>query len=112
MKLGFIGTGNMAGAILAGICQTKAVLPQDIYAFDIDGEKTKKLKQSFGIQIADSAEDLIAACDAVLLGLKPVSYTHLDVYKRQPIYSGTGSFGPCSLLKKSQQQGGLRCNCV
>ena len=71
MKLGFIGTGNMAGAILAGICQTKAVLPQDIYAFDIDGEKTKKLKQSFGIQIADSAEDLIAACDAVLLGLKP-----------------------------------------
>ena len=49
MKLGFIGTGNMAGAILAGICQTKAVLPQDIYAFDIDGEKTNSLQFLHGI---------------------------------------------------------------
>ena len=71
MKLGFIGTGNMAGAILSGICEAGAFPAGEIAAFDIDTAKTRALNEKYGVLQAESAKWLAADADVILLGLKP-----------------------------------------
>lgn len=39
MKIGFIGTGNMASAIVKGIIKNNYVASTDIYLFDVMTEK-------------------------------------------------------------------------
>lgn len=68
MKLGFIGTGNMGGAIVRAAA--KAVGGQDIYICNRTLAKSQALSQEVGCQIADG-EEIAANCDYVFLGVKP-----------------------------------------
>lgn len=70
MKTGFIGAGNMGGAILKGYLASGAN-PKDIYVMEADGEKLKNLERELGIIPAYSIESLTAACDRIILGVKP-----------------------------------------
>ena len=45
MKIGFIGAGNMAGAIIGGVIASGLIPPCDIYAYDILGEKLNSLAE-------------------------------------------------------------------
>ena len=49
MKLGFIGCGNMAQAMITGILTQKVVSPQELIVSNPREEKTAKLKDEFGI---------------------------------------------------------------
>lgn len=71
MKIGFIGAGNMAGAILRGAAASGNFIPEELGAFDVDAAKTAQLQSEIGIESFASAEDLIRACDAVVLAVKP-----------------------------------------
>jgi len=42
MKLGFIGTGNMAGAIMGGIIKNGVLKPEEIIGSDIFGSRERK----------------------------------------------------------------------
>ena len=44
MKIGFIGAGNMASAIVGGAVKSGKFAPNDIYVCDINEEKVNKLK--------------------------------------------------------------------
>lgn len=70
MKIAFIGAGNMAGAIMRGMCRG-SFAGSDIAAFDIDAAKTKALADEWGILAAASAEEAITGADAVVLAVKP-----------------------------------------
>lgn len=77
MRLGFIGAGNMASAIIAGIIdQGEAnsglkITPSDITVFDVNTEKVASLSQSFGIGAASSAQAVVENCDYIILAVKP-----------------------------------------
>lgn len=71
MKTGFIGAGNMAGAILRGAVESGNFKPEELGAFDVDAAKTAHLKSEIGIESFASAEELIRSCDAVVLAVKP-----------------------------------------
>ena len=71
MKLGFIGAGNMATAIIKGALYSKTAEPEDIYIYDIDSAKTKACAENCGVNVCSSASELVACCDAVLLAVKP-----------------------------------------
>lgn len=77
MKIGFIGTGNLANAMIKGILNAKAVDAQDIYAFDIDEPKLALAAQKYGIVQAASAEDLVKQCGVVLIAIKPADFPAL-----------------------------------
>lgn len=75
-KIGFIGAGQMGGAIISGLLKAGMVEPQDIYAMDIDENRLEYLKKNF--QIDNSSSDkktgydyLVKNCDIVLLAVKP-----------------------------------------
>lgn len=71
MKIGFIGSGNMASAIVNGAVHSKRFSPEDIYVFDINTEKTNELSKRLGVKIAINEKDLVNNCDVVVLAVKP-----------------------------------------
>lgn len=69
-KIGFIGAGNMAAAIIGGLVQ-KGRDPASILAYDPDAEKTSRLRNDFSVRAADSNEQVLGNCDVVVLAVKP-----------------------------------------
>ena len=67
-KLGFIGVGNMGGAIIKG---TNGKLGNTaVFAYDSDPEKLKNLNL-YGATAAPSVSELAKKCDYLLLAVKP-----------------------------------------
>lgn len=74
MKIGFIGLGNMATAMIGGILKQGDVTNADIIGADAFVEATKKATESFGIQGMESNEEVAKNCDMLVLSVKPQFY--------------------------------------
>lgn len=70
IKIGFIGGGNMAAALIGGLAG-KLTEARNIHAIDISADALQRLQQQFGITTATSIDAKIAACDVVVLAVKP-----------------------------------------
>lgn len=70
MKIGFIGAGNMAGAIIRGMV-SGGFRGSDILAFDVDNAKLIQLFEDCGICMASSAEEAAEQVDALVFAVKP-----------------------------------------
>ncbi len=68
MTIGFIGAGNMGGAIAVAVA--KAVGGQNLRIADLDTEKAALLAASIGATAADSTA-VVAQSDYIFLGVKP-----------------------------------------
>ncbi|MBE7030020.1 MAG: pyrroline-5-carboxylate reductase [Ruminococcaceae bacterium] len=65
--IGFIGAGNMGGAIIAGLVNAGGMAAQDIYVHDIHiSEEIKKL----GVQVCSLAQ-VVGQADCLVLAVKP-----------------------------------------
>lgn len=71
MTVGFIGTGNMANAIVRGMVGSEFVVPSDVVVFDPDRAKREQLAADLGVRAAPSNEELVAAADIIVLAIKP-----------------------------------------
>lgn len=69
--IGFVGAGNMAGALIRGLLSSGAVAPERIYASDLRRERLDELAREHGIRTTPANEELAAACDVVVLAVKP-----------------------------------------
>ena len=69
--LGFIGAGNMGGALIRGIVSKGLCNPKEIFVYDVSTERMKGLERDTGINIASSGEELAKKVDTVLLAVKP-----------------------------------------
>lgn len=70
-KLGFIGCGNMATAIINGAVKSGFLNGEDICVCDTDTAKAESLKESFGVNVLPSASDVAENSYAVVLAVKP-----------------------------------------
>lgn len=72
-KLGFIGTGVMAGAILDRTlinAKINGINAEDILVFDLDTSKTAIFSER-GVQVAKDENEVFSNAETVLLGVKP-----------------------------------------
>jgi pyrroline-5-carboxylate reductase len=72
MKIGFIGAGNMATAIINGMIAHQFIEPLDIAVFDISEKQTAKLRAKHPVFVAASQTELIEKCEFIILAIKPV----------------------------------------
>ena len=73
MKLGFIGTGNMAGAIMGGIIKNGVLKPEEIIGSDILEAGREKVHSLYGICVTDDNKEA-AKAEIVVLSVKPQYY--------------------------------------
>ena len=86
MKYGFLGCGNMGGALAKALSKTtKEIILADKFA-----DKAKELAKELGITFGTN-EDVVTKCDAVFLAVKPQMLAELldsvreDIQKKRPL---------------------------
>ncbi len=70
MKIGFIGLGNMASAIMQGIISNGVVSASDVYGYDVSDAAKEKAKEN-QINILGSNLDVASNSDVLILAVKP-----------------------------------------
>ena len=73
LKIGFIGAGNMATAIIRGMIGKGGYRPESILVYDLNPAQLEKMR-GLGIQSAVSAAETVKQCDIVFLAVKPQNY--------------------------------------
>lgn len=71
MKIGFIGCGNMATAMLKGILKSGDVKNADMIASAKSDKTREKIEKELGIQKADTNAQVVDFADVVFLAVKP-----------------------------------------
>ena len=77
MKLGFIGTGNMASAIMGGIIKNQIIPANEIIGADMMEAGRKRVKEQFGIQVTADNHEVVRNSDVVILSVKPQFYAEV-----------------------------------
>ncbi len=73
-KIGFIGCGNMAKAMIGGIIAKKAALPCEIIASRRSEEALTEIKEAFGIYTTASNVEVAKESEIIVLAVKPYMY--------------------------------------
>jgi pyrroline-5-carboxylate reductase len=77
-KIGFIGVGNMGGAILDGLirlAQKNHATTEKIWVYDAVEEKAALFAQRYKINQVHSNKDLVSAAEVIVLAVKPQDLT-------------------------------------
>lgn len=91
-KIGFIGMGNMAQAIVRGFHRAGKVQSEDIFAFAPHLDKLHKNAEAIGFNACESASEVIEKSDFIVLACKPyqmeaVLKAHCEELKKKAIVS-------------------------
>src|SRR5436309_3536609 len=71
MKLGFIGCGKMATALIKGVLKSGLGSPADITASDVHAPSAEKLAKETGIAAVATNAEVVSASDTIVLAVKP-----------------------------------------
>lgn len=74
MKIGFIGCGNMASAMIGGIIKNQVTAPADILASAKTTASREKKKEELGIALTADNREVAAFADVLILAVKPFYY--------------------------------------
>ena len=79
MKLGFIGAGNMAKAIMGGVLKNEIFIPEEVIASDLYVPGLEAAKEGLGINITTDNKEVAKNSEVLILAVKPQFYA--DVIK-------------------------------
>lgn len=85
MKIGFIGCGNMASAMIKGILDSKKVTAADMMASANSDKTREKIKTELGIAAAQNNREVCDFSDVVFLAVKPQYYEEVIKEIRESI---------------------------
>ncbi len=74
MKLGLIGTGNMASAIIGGIIKKNMISADEIIGSDKSEQGRERAKEKFGICVTEDNQEVVKKAQIVILAVKPQFY--------------------------------------
>lgn len=77
VPIGFIGSGNMAEAILRSIIAEPWCSPESIYLADVRPERVEQLCGELGVQACASNVELVEKCTHIVLAVKPQNIREL-----------------------------------
>jgi pyrroline-5-carboxylate reductase len=71
MRIGFLGAGKMAEAILSALLRNRVALPAALVACDVVAARRAFLHRRYRVPVTASAAKTVAACDVLFLSVKP-----------------------------------------
>ena len=72
MKLGFIGLGNMASAMIGGMLKKGLVNSRDIIGSDVSEAGRTKATEQFGVEVCADNKKVAAEADVLFFAVKPI----------------------------------------
>lgn len=72
--IGFIGSGNMGGAIIGGLISSRLVSPGMIIGADVNEKNLSSLKKKYGIETTKDNLTAVRKADILFLSVKPNIY--------------------------------------
>ena len=93
MKLGFIGTGNMASAIMGGIIKNQIIPANDIIGADVMEAGRERVKEQFKIQVTADNHEVINRSDIVILSVKPQFYAEVIAEIKDDVHESGYAYG-------------------
>jgi len=90
-KIGFIGGGNMAEALIKGMIAADVYLPEDIIASDIKPERLEYLRNQYVVGVNENNKAVAGSVDVLVLSVKPQNMT-------EALESIKGQLGPSALV--------------
>ena len=70
-KIGFVGGGNMAEALVRGLLHSKVKSPDDIVVSDVKAERLAHLAKAHGVKTTTDNHSLVRNCNVVVISVKP-----------------------------------------
>lgn len=70
-KIGLVGGGQMAEALVRGMLDAEVVQKKDIVVVEPDGNRRIYLRKTYSIQVTEDPAELTSACPIVILAVKP-----------------------------------------
>jgi pyrroline-5-carboxylate reductase len=70
-RIGMLGAGNMAGALIRGLLASKRVLPEQIRASDVRPEHLTELGAKYAIKTHADNRELVRWANVIVLAVKP-----------------------------------------
>ncbi len=69
--IGFVGSGNMAEALIKGVIAANVYSPENIFISDIQVERLKFLAEKYSVIVCEENSELAAKVEMVVLSIKP-----------------------------------------
>ncbi|MEE8124813.1 MAG: pyrroline-5-carboxylate reductase [Nitrospirales bacterium] len=104
-KIAFLGAGNMAEALVAGILKAKQTQPNNIFATDISPMRLESLEKGYQIQVGSNNLEAVRWADVIILCVKPQvmsdvsSEIHTSLSPKQLVISVAAGY-PMSRIQK------------
>jgi len=76
-KIGFIGAGNMGGAIIGGMLKANIILPENIIISDLNTSRLENFKKEYGVTVAKDSKELAKSADFIFMAIKPNVFDHV-----------------------------------
>jgi pyrroline-5-carboxylate reductase len=73
-KVGFIGSGNIASAIIGGIISSGFLKPENISVSSLHKNTASTLSSKYGVILVNDNIELVKSSDVVVLSVKPNTY--------------------------------------
>jgi len=89
MKIGFIGCGNMASAMIGGIIKNKIADKAEIMASDKSEYMKEKAQNQFGILVTEDNKEVAQFADVLVLAVKPFYYENVITEIREVVKDET-----------------------
>ena len=89
MRLGFIGCGNMGGAMVSGILKNQLLFKEELIASALHEASRNALREKFGITVTDNNLEVAAVSDVLVLAVKPQFYAEVIHEVREQIRPDT-----------------------
>ena len=70
-KIGFIGSGKMANAIIKGIIDSKHYCADNIFVSDLNQETLDKIQKEFGLNTTTDNKNVIKNANVIVMAVKP-----------------------------------------
>ena len=107
-KMGFIGCGNMASAMISGIVSAGALKPEEIVASNHTAPKLEKIREQCGIETTEDNHAVASGSEILVLAVKPQFYGEVieEISDDVPDASVVVSLAPGKTLEKLQEMFG------
>lgn len=89
MKIGFIGLGNMATAMIGGILGKNAAAPSEIIGSAKTESTRQQVKERYGIAVSADNKEVAGAADILFLAVKPIFFPEVIEEIREAVRKET-----------------------